>query len=89
VREVVVGRFAGIVGVGVVAGREVSEDVIRSGLLSDALRETYCALSSAPLEVFSILESETTPRTSYMLIGALLAAQDAAEREIERAAPKS
>ena len=40
-----------------------------------------------PIEVFGIEGSEISPRTRYSLMGALLAALDAANAETERLSP--
>ncbi len=64
--------------------KEVPEEVIDNALLSDTLLEAYCILSAAPAEVFGVGETEGRSRMRYKIMGALLAAQDAANAEVER-----
>ncbi len=65
---------------------EVPERVIDNALLSDTMLEAYCILSAAPEEIFIAgARDEGSTRTRYRLMGALLAAQGAANAEMERA----
>ena len=70
-------------------GRRVDdlEAVARASRLSDKLLEAYCVLSRAPADVFGVEGSEISPKTRYSLMGALLAALDAANAECERLSP--
>ena len=53
-----------------------------AAVLSDSLLSAYCALRDAPEEAFSV---EAPERDRYALMGALMAAMDAAGAEMERA----
>jgi hypothetical protein len=64
---------------------EFPESVISNALLSDTLIEVYCALRVAPEEIFGVGEREAGRRSRYAMMGALLAAQEAANAEVERA----
>jgi hypothetical protein len=64
---------------------DVPEAVISSALLSDTLLEVYCALRVAPEDIFGVGEREAGRRSRYAMMGALLAAQDAANAEMKRA----
>ena len=66
-------------------GSEGLEEVARYALLSDTLLQSYCVLASAPEKIFGVGETEASPRTRYAMMGALLAAQDAADAELKQA----
>ena len=70
------------------AGSEGLEEVARHALLSDTLLQAYCVLASAPVQIFGTDETEASERTRFSLMGALLAAQDAADAELKRAEAK-
>jgi hypothetical protein len=53
----------------------------RAAVLSDSLLSAYCALRDAPEEAFS---AEAPERDRYATMGALMAALDAANAEMER-----
>ena len=53
----------------------------QASVLSDSLLSAYCALRDAPEEAFSV---EAPERDRYALMGALMAAMDAANAEMER-----
>jgi hypothetical protein len=50
-------------------------------VLSDSLLSAYCALRDAPEEAFSV---EAPEQDRYATMGALMAAMDAANAEMER-----
>jgi len=65
---------------------EDPDGTARAAVLSDSLLSAYCALRDAPEEAFS---AEAPERDRYATMGALMAAQDAANAEMERAATVS
>ena len=64
---------------------EDPDGTARAGVLSDSLLSAYCALRDAPEEAFSV---EAPERDRYAIMGALMAAMDAANAQMERAAGK-
>jgi hypothetical protein len=64
---------------------EVPDGVARAAVLSDSLLAAYCALRDAPEEAFSV---EAPERERYAIMGALMAAQEAANAEMHRAVGK-
>lgn len=55
------------------------EAVARASALSDSLIEAYNILSSVPQHLLGLGGDESSERTRYKLVGALLAAQEAAD----------
>jgi len=62
---------------------EDPDGTARAAVLSDSLLSAYCALRGAPEEAFS---AEAPERDRYATMGALMAAMDATNAEMERAA---
>ena len=60
---------------------EDPDGTARAAVLSDSLLSAYCALRDAPEETFSV---EAPERDRYALMGALMAAMDVANAEMER-----
>jgi hypothetical protein len=64
-----------------IRGQEPDEDgpaKVRAGHLSNTLLDIYCALRVAPEDIFGVGEREAGRRSRYAMMGALLAAMDAA-----------
>ena len=64
-------------------GRAEGEDAARAAVLSDSLLDAYCLLRFVPEEAFG-----GEGRERYAIMGALMAAQEAANAQMERAAGK-
>jgi hypothetical protein len=66
-----------------VRGVENIDEAAHAGALSDALLTAYCILRDVPDEAFG-RDSSEAGRERYAHMGALMAAQDAANAEMER-----
>ena len=66
-------------------GAEDPDGAARAGFLSDALLTVYCVLRDIPDEAFG---GDLPGRGRYAHMGALMAAQDAANAEMERSVGK-
>ncbi len=63
------------------------EAVARASHLSESLMEAYSILAGIPQEHLALCGSEASPRTRHRLMGALLAAREAADAELGRLDP--
>jgi hypothetical protein len=61
------------------------EGTARAGVLSDSLLRVYCLLRDVPAEAFG---GDSPEQERYALMGALMVAQEAANKEMERAVGK-